>query len=142
MNERLVAKQSITIQAPAAKVWDVLVNPALIKQWLFGTEAISEWKTGSSITYRGEWKGQPYEDKGTILDIVPERRLVTTYWSGMSGLPDAPENYNKVTYELEQLNGDTEVTIIQENIRSEQAKQDSEKNWAVVLDALKKLLEL
>jgi len=41
------ARKSITINAPAAKVWDALINPELIKQYLFGTEAISDWEVGS-----------------------------------------------------------------------------------------------
>jgi uncharacterized protein YndB with AHSA1/START domain len=51
-----VAKSNITIKADAARVWDALTNPELIKQYLFGTEAISDWKEGSSITYKGSGK--------------------------------------------------------------------------------------
>jgi len=45
-----VAKKSLIINAPIAKVWDALVNPELIKHYLFGTEAISDWEVGSPIT--------------------------------------------------------------------------------------------
>jgi uncharacterized protein YndB with AHSA1/START domain len=67
MPKNLVAKTSLSIAAPAAKVWDALVNPQVIKQYMFGTAVVSDWQPGSPITWKGEWKGKPYEDKGTIL---------------------------------------------------------------------------
>jgi len=141
MSKTLVAKQSVTIKAPAAKVWDALINPAMIKQYLFGTDAVSDWKVGSPITYRGVWQGKSYADKGTILDIVPGRVLKTTYWSSMAGLPDTPENYKKVTYALAPEYGGTRLTVTQDNNATEEAREHSEQNWKMVLGTLKELLE-
>ena len=78
MDTMLSSEASIIVHAPAAKVWEALTNPAMIKQYLFGTEAISDWKVGSPITYKGEWQGKQYEDKGTIVELEPEKRLVST----------------------------------------------------------------
>jgi uncharacterized protein YndB with AHSA1/START domain len=55
VDRKLAAKQSVVINAPAAKVWDALINPEMIRQYLFGTEALSDWKAGSQITYKGIW---------------------------------------------------------------------------------------
>jgi len=49
MDKNLIAKASITINAPRAKVWDAFVNPAVIKQYMFGTNVVSDWKVGSPI---------------------------------------------------------------------------------------------
>ena len=135
------AKVSSTINAPAAKVWSALIDPAMIKQYLFGTEAVSDWKEGSSITYKGVWEGKPYEDKGNIIKMIPEKLLVTTYWSGFSGLVDLPENYNTVTYELMAGDDSTTLTISQDNIATQEAQEHSEKNWTMVMDGLKKVVE-
>lgn len=40
MNKELIAKASITINTPVAKVWDALINPDKIKQYMFGTNAV------------------------------------------------------------------------------------------------------
>ena len=64
MNEDLSAKASVTIHAPVGKVWDALVNPQVIKRYMFGATVVSDWKEGSPIAWKGEWKGQPFEDKG------------------------------------------------------------------------------
>lgn len=141
MKQPFSAKSSVTIHADAAKVWSALTNPALIKQYLFGTEAISDWREGSSITYRGVWQGKSYEDKGVIKKIEPNKLLVSTYWSAFSGLPDSAENYNTVTYTLDERDGETTLTITQDNISSKESADHSEGNWKMVLESLKNLLE-
>lgn len=142
MNTSLIAQASITINASPAKVWEALTSPDMIKQYLFGTQAISDWKVGSSITYKGVWEGKHYEDKGMVLEVIPEKLLVSTYWSSMSGVPDIPENYKKVTYELTPAEeGATTLTVTQDNNVTEESKAHSESNWKMVLDGLKKVVE-
>jgi uncharacterized protein YndB with AHSA1/START domain len=131
----------ITIKASAERVWNALIDPKQIKEYLFGTEATSKWKVGSLITYRGVWKGKPYEDKGTILELKPSKLLKSTYWSGMSGLEDKPENYNTVTHTLRERDGHTTRTVTQDNNRSKDAAVHSESNWGIVLKGLKALME-
>ena len=60
----LTARSSITIAAPAEKVWTALITPAAIKQYMFGTTVVSDWKEGSPIIFKGEWQGKSYEDRG------------------------------------------------------------------------------
>lgn len=141
MLNKLVAKSSTTINAPANKVWQALTDPAMIKEWLFGTDTHSDWKKGSSITYTGEWEGKPYTDKGVIVDIIPDKLLHTTYLSGMSGKEDIPENYNNVIYELQEADGRTLVTITQDNIGTEKEKEHMHQNWSLVLNNMKTMLE-
>ena len=141
MNKNFVAKATTTINTPASKVWDALTKPELIKQYMFGSDVISDWKVGSPIVYRGEWKGKPFEDKGTILEVEREKSLVSTHWSPLSGVPDTPENYHTVAYRLSGKGDKTEVTITQDNNASEEEKAESEKIWTQMLDGLKKLLE-
>ena len=141
MKKRLTARTSITIHAPAAKAWEALTEPELIKQYLFGTEAVSDWKVGSSIAYKGVWEGKSYEDKWRILQLVPERLLQSTYWSSMGGLEDKPENYVTVTYQLEAKDNNTQLTVSVENIATEKERDHMETNWGMVLKTMKKLLE-
>ena len=141
MDKKYVARASRTINAPASKVWDAITKPELIKQYLFGTDVISEWKVGSPITYKGEWQGKPFEDKGKILKMERGKTLVSTHWSPLSGVPNTPENYHTVSYDLSAKDGHTEVTITQDNNASEDEKRESEQTWNAVLDGMKKLLE-
>jgi uncharacterized protein YndB with AHSA1/START domain len=141
MENTFIAQSSALIDASPSKVWDALINPEMIKRYLYGTEALSDWKQGSPITYKGIWEGKPYEDKGIIKKIEPEKLLQSTYWSSMSGTEDRPENYVLVTYELTGEGDKTRLTITQDNCKTEQSRQHSQDNWNMVLATLKQLLE-
>lgn len=141
MAANIIAKSTTTISAPVSRVWDALTNPEVIKQYFFGTQAISDWKVGSPLHFKGEWEGKEYLDKGIILKNEPEKLFQYTYLSSFSSLPDDPENYANISYELGEDNGKTTLTVKQENIENEEVREHSEKNWAHVLQNLKNLLE-
>ena len=136
-----IARASTTINVPKDRVWEALVNPATIKQYMFGTNVTSDFKEGSPITFKGEWQGKPYEDKGVIKKVEPQRMLQYTHFSPLAGLPDTPENYHTVTIELSGAGSATNVTLSQDNNPTDEEREHSEKNWHMMLDSLKKLLE-
>lgn len=141
MKQDIVCKVSLEINAPKSSVWDALINPEKIAKYFFGTKTISDWRVGSSIIFTGEWEGKPYEDKGTILQIEKEKILSYDYWSNFSGQPDVPENYQTITYTLEQVGDITHLTVTQENCISEEVRDHSEKNWTMILGSMKEMLE-
>lgn len=141
MAGKLSATVTKHINAHVASVWQAFTDPALIKQYLFGTTVKSDWKLGSDITYTGEWEGKSYEDKGQIMDVIPFKKLHTTYWSGMSGKPDKPENYVNVYYEVEPDGDGSKVSITQDGIEDEKGVEHMKENWCKVLEGMKKLLE-
>src|SRR5688572_28991914 len=125
----LTAKASVDIQAPASEVWKALTTPDMIKKYLFGTNTKTDWNPGSPISFTGEWEGQTYEDKGKILTNEKEKKLSYTYWSSFSSLPDLPENYAVVTFELRPQGNKTRLTVTQDHCTSEESRQHSEQNW-------------
>jgi uncharacterized protein YndB with AHSA1/START domain len=141
MDKNLIAKAFISIKAPSAKVWDALVNPDVIKQYMFGTNVVSDWKEGSSIVWKGDWQGKPFEDKGVILQFKPGQTLQYSHFSPLAGLPDKPENYHSVTIDMSDAGAQTKVRLSQDKNPTEQAREHSEKNWDVMLTGLKTLLE-
>jgi len=141
MNKDLIARASTDINAPGEKVWEALVNPAAIKQYMFGTDVVSDWHEGSRIVWKGEWQGKPYEDKGVILQLRPGRTLQYSHFSPMSGMPDKPENYHIVTVELSAGGNQTHITLTQGNNASEEERAHSQQNWEMMLAALKKFVE-
>jgi uncharacterized protein YndB with AHSA1/START domain len=141
MPKTLTATAAETINAPAAAVWDALIEPAQIKQYLFGADVVSDFKEGSPIVYKGEWDGKSFEDKGKILKVDPEKELVCTHWSPMSGTADAPENYHQVSYSLAAAGSSTRLSISQDNNADEDERQRSAQMWQAVLENLKNFLE-
>jgi uncharacterized protein YndB with AHSA1/START domain len=138
---KLNSKTSITVNAPAQKVWKALTDPAIVKQYFFGTDQKSDWKEGSDIIWSGEWEGKTYEDHGKILDITPGKYVKYSYWSSMGGTEDKPENYQNVSYDLTEKNGVTTLEIGQENIKDEAAKEHSEQNWHHIFGKMKEMVE-
>lgn len=136
-----IAKAQITIHAPVEKVWEALVNPSLIQQYMFGTTVRSDWQTGSPITWTGNWQGKKYEDRGTIIEIIPHHLLQYSHFSPLSGKEDHPDNYNVVSIEVHKAGNDTQVSLAQDNNPSEEAKKHSEENWATMLNEMKKVVE-
>ncbi len=141
MNQTYIATAAMLIYAPAPKVWEALIKPELIKKYLFGTDVTTDWKIGSPIAYRGIWQGNGYEDKGIILEFVPGKKLVSTYWSALSGLADVPENYKTLGYELSTEGAQTRLTITQDNNTTQEEANHSVQNWIIVLDGIKKVVE-
>jgi hypothetical protein len=43
MDQNLIARASITKNAYCTNVWNALVNSEAIKQYMFGTNVISDW---------------------------------------------------------------------------------------------------
>jgi uncharacterized protein YndB with AHSA1/START domain len=146
MNET-TAVATVDIDAPPSEVWRSLTDPARLKQYYLGAEVETDWQVGSPITFKGEWDGKPYEDKGEILVFEPERKLAYSHFSPMGGKPDVPENYHVVDVTLDEREGATQVTLRQSNLEGgatdeDRANRDDyEKNWKQMLEGLKKTTE-
>ena len=145
----LFIKNSITINAPASKVWNALVNPEQTKKYMFGCEAISDWRVGSSLIWKGQHEGKDMVFvKGSVADIQRERFLAYTVFDPFSTIEDIPENYLTVTYELKPHNGITALTVTQGDYSTvadgERRFKDSSNNgegWNPILVEIKKLVE-
>lgn len=136
-----VAEATVQVHSPPEDVWDALTRPERIEKYMFGTQVETTWDVGSAITWKGEWKGTRYEDKGKILTYEPDRQLSYSHYSPLSGEPDTPESYHTVTVRLTPTEGATRVTLTQDNNASEQAKEHSQENWSTMLQALKEHVE-
>jgi uncharacterized protein YndB with AHSA1/START domain len=141
MDKNLISKSSITINAPVEEVWNALVDPNAIKQYMFGTNVVSDWHEGSTILWKGEWNGKTYEDKGEILKLMPGQTLQYSHYSPLAGVPDKPENYHTVTVELSNEGKQTYVSLTQDKNATEEERAESQKNWETMLTGLKKFVE-
>lgn len=136
------AISSVTIRGSREEVWEALTDPEKVRQYMHGTEMSTDWKEGSPIVWRGEWKGRSYEDKGTVLAVEPLRLLSYTHWSPMGGSEDKPENYHTVTYDLAGEGEQTTLTLRQDNNPSQdEADKMAQNNWQPVLEGLKETVE-
>jgi uncharacterized protein YndB with AHSA1/START domain len=147
--EKLIVKNTITINAPASKVWNALVNPEQTKKYMFGCETVSDWQPGSPLLWKMNYEGKEIIPvKGVIKDIKPGRLLTYTVIDPNASYPDIPENYLNVTYELEENKGVTVLTVLQDGFEGaaegEKRYKDVYNNgegWNPILAEIKKLVE-
>ncbi|MEQ1933008.1 MAG: SRPBCC family protein [Fimbriimonadaceae bacterium] len=140
-NSKLVANASLTIDAPRAKVWEALISPEAIREYMFGSVVTTDWREGSPITWKGKWEGEDHDDKGTILQARPELSLQYTHFSNLSGLRDEKDNYHTITIELSGEGDHTWIAVAQDNICSVHSREDCERVWMQILIALKMYIE-
>lgn len=135
------AQTGLMLEVAPIAVWKALTTPSIAKLYFHGAEIASEWKVGSEIRFRGTYKGHTYEEKGVILQAVPNKLLEYTHWSSVGGLPDLPENYRIWSFTLLESTGGTHLTISESNIASPKQQERSIEFWNEVLRTLKNLLE-
>ena len=140
-SKELISKSSIDINASSPNIWEALVKPEIAKEYFFGAEIVTDWKVGSPITFKGEFNGNKYEEKGVLLNVEPNTQLQYSHWSNFDGLPDAPENYRTWTFDLTEKNGTTILTFSEDNIPTEKQKNRSDEFWSEALLKIKRIVE-
>jgi uncharacterized protein YndB with AHSA1/START domain len=140
INHDLKVEITEKFDSNVSEVWNALTDKESVRQYFFGTELNTNWQPGSPIIFKGNWEGQGYEDRGKILEVEKEKHIKYTYLSSFSGLPDLPENYSTITYQLQAEGQGAVLTVVQHGFKDEKAYNDSKEGWKVVLDNLKKLL--
>jgi uncharacterized protein YndB with AHSA1/START domain len=132
---------TVEINAPAKLVWRALTMAEFVKQWQYGSELITTWNVGSSIVFRNEWDGKVFEQKGTVLEFVPESHPKYSLFFPRPGLEDAPENYFFMTYRLTEEDGKASLLIRQEDPRPIPSDETSDDSGPDILAGLKSLVE-
>jgi uncharacterized protein YndB with AHSA1/START domain len=150
MSKSLIVTNTITLNASPAKVWDALTNPEQTKKYMFGCEALSDWKVGSPLIWKGVFGGQELiAVKGSVVGIEKGKFLAyTTFDPNNPSMPDVPENYLTVTYSLADDHGKTILTVTQGDFakvaegekRYAEASNNGE-GWNPILKEIKKVVE-
>ena len=145
MAKDLVVRRSLTIKAPASRVWEILTDPEHTKKYMFGCEVISDWKIGSPLLWKGAKDGVIYV-KGQLLALDQEKLFQFTVFDPNSGIEDAPSNYTTVTIELTPENGSTVLSITQGDFAGmadgNNRFMSAEAGWDIVLPKIKEMAEL
>jgi uncharacterized protein YndB with AHSA1/START domain len=143
MAETFVARVSLTIDAPRAKVWDALIDPEKIKQYILASDVVSQWREGSSIVWKSEFNGKPFEINGTILRLEPQRLLEFDQSRPIFRASQVvrPSNYHRVTIELSDDGVQTRLSLIERGNATERERAHSQGGWQLALGNMKALLE-
>jgi uncharacterized protein YndB with AHSA1/START domain len=95
----LLIRKNIEVDAPLETLWKVLTDSNFIRQYMFGCNAETDWKSGSPLLWRGAADGILYV-KGHVVSVEPPYRLAYTVFDPNSAIADTPSNYLTVSYHL------------------------------------------
>ncbi|BDA79512.1 ATPase [Leptospira kobayashii] len=141
LNHNLKLSMEKRIKASQETVWEILTSPKYIKEYLYGTDAISDWKKGSSLIFKGEWEGKAYEEKGVILEFEKPYIFKYTYFTAFFELPELPENYAIIENKLTTAGEIVTINLTQSGFTSEEKLKHSEDSWNHCLEIIKKIAE-
>jgi uncharacterized protein YndB with AHSA1/START domain len=141
MSSGYTYSKSEVIKAAPAEVWSVLTNLDLTPKYYLGIHWKTDWKKGSPIVFYGDWDHQSFEDKGFILDIESEKFIHFSYFNPSRGIPDLPENYTVMRFELAPDSNGTLFTVYQYGFKSEAEFHTVITKWDAVLYDVRKLAE-
>lgn len=146
-NEIMIIEKEVQFNVAKEKVWDLLTNPSLTKEYMFGCEIISDWKVGNPILWKGqtEDKKEIIYVKGSIIEFKKGRKVTFTMFDPNMKLDDIPENYLNLTYELEEKGNTTILKITQGNFASvadgKKRYEESLKGWEMIIPIMKQIAE-
>jgi len=130
MNHSLTIKRTYRIQNTVSNVWQSLVCPTLIEQYAHNCE-IAERSTGEgtdSIEACATFRS------GDILEYEKDVRVKFSTFDPNAGLANVPQNYIHITYELTEIDGETELSITIENFMEENERfRHSQSKWKNIL---------
>ena len=147
MKSELLIKKEIELAATPAEVWDLLTNPEKTRHYMFGCAVVSDWNPGSPITWEGKTEeGQEMTFvKGNIIEVEEGKTVAFTMIDPNSGIPDIPENYVNLRYELKPTEKGTRLILIQDGFAgaedAEKRYEESSQGWDMVLPLMKKIVE-
>lgn len=135
--------KTVTLGAPAIKVWNALTDVQLMQQWMSEEqlEIITDWQVGSLIIIKAMAHWVPSESKGTVLRYEPEKELHYTHLSSLSRLPDEPESYTTLAFSLAPIEQQTALTLMLSNFPTESIYKHLAFYWNVTLELLKRFIE-
>ena len=145
----LKVTNSIDIDAPAKRVWEILTQSKYTKQYMFGCEVISDWKKESTLDWKMQNEGKDFIPvTGKITAIEPFHKLEYTVIDPHAAYPIIPENHLIVENKLEENAGKTRLTVTQSGFEGaaegQKRYQDVYNNgdgWNPILIEIKKLAE-
>jgi uncharacterized protein YndB with AHSA1/START domain len=131
---------TVEIAAPPAAVWATLTDPALTKQYMFGCEAVTDWRVGSRVEWRGSHQGQAMVFvTGTVVTCEPERVLAYTTFDPHGGLVDLPSNHVTMTCRLTPTATGTRLDLSQGDFNTVENSQKRFEDASAPSDFLEKL---
>jgi hypothetical protein len=71
-SKNLIAKSSIQINNTIDEAWKALVNPEIVEKYMLGSQQVSDWQKGSTITWKKDFNGKRLWTRGKYWRSLPQ----------------------------------------------------------------------
>jgi uncharacterized protein YndB with AHSA1/START domain len=136
--------RTVSIDATPAAVWRALTEPARMRRWMgepeMEIEIDTDWTVGGPIVVRGVHHVR-FEGRGTVRRFEPGQALEYTQLSSVSRLPDVPESYSLIGFELASRGEGTDLTLTLRDFPTHTIYKHLDFYWRTTLEILKQFVE-
>jgi uncharacterized protein YndB with AHSA1/START domain len=139
-----IINKKVVIAAPVTAVWKSLTDIGSMKRWMgapeMELEIATSWHIGSPITITG-FHHVRFENKGVVLEYLPDRLMSYNFLSSISRLPYEPENHTILRFMLEAEDDHTSLSLTIRNFPTETIYHHLNFYWNTTLVMLKRHIE-
>jgi uncharacterized protein YndB with AHSA1/START domain len=121
------------------RLWEALTGGEFTKQYWYDRRIESDWRVGSPMRfYDGD--SDTVTDDGVVLESDPPRRLAYTFRPAEMPV-GTRQGYSRVTFTIEPFKGVVKLTLVHDELVSEEMAEAFREGWAPILSSLKTFLE-
>ena len=122
------------------RLWEALTRGEFTKKYWYDRRIESDWQVGSPVRfYDGD--SDTLTDDGVVLASDPPRRLSYTFRYVGDTSSGNLEGYSRVTFTLEPFDAVVKLTLVHDELASEEVAEGFREGWAPILSSLKTFLE-
>jgi uncharacterized protein YndB with AHSA1/START domain len=121
------------------KLWDALTQGEFTKTYWYGRRIESDWQPGSKVLFH-DGDSQAVTDSGEVLACDPPKRLSYTFRNEFDEAA-RQQGYSRVTFVLEPHNGTVKLTLVHDQVPSQDVADGWREGWSPILSSLKTYLE-
>lgn len=125
-----------TIEAPAERVYDAWLDPAVARKFLFATEggrivrAEIDPKVGGRFTMTDRRNVEDFEHVGEFVVLDRPKRIVFDFW-----LPKFSEQRTRIEVDIVGRGSATEISLTHRDVPPDQ-REKARNGWKTILDSL------
>jgi uncharacterized protein YndB with AHSA1/START domain len=136
---------SVTIDAAPSLVWHFLTDIPSILTWIaepeLQVEISTSWLVGTPIITKGTHNGVTFENRGIILRFEPNSILQYSHLSSLARLPEKPESYTVIEFQLRPDGDKTDLTVSLRNFPTKSTYQHLNFYWHGTINIIKQVVE-
>jgi uncharacterized protein YndB with AHSA1/START domain len=137
--------KTIRINASVNAVWEALTQAELMARWMHDSEIeiVTTWEIGSPIIINANEVSYKtaFTNAGVVLQFAKDQVLEYSHLSSLSRLPDQPENYTIIRFDLQPEEDHTLLELTLSNFPTESHYKHIDFYWTITLEILKRYVE-